>query len=226
MYINYNANPNNERIGDCTTRALTLFLGIDYYTTKQLQYSIAKQLNVNYNTNNTVDIVTKRKTHVLDKRLSINKFCKLHPQGEYLIHTVNHCVYIKNGDYYDTWDSGSRLIKSYIDKNDKQENTNTLIEQATKCESSYILFIKNCNTGRRYIIDNKLNKHRNDFTSCKLYDINDLDQAQNLLDIIVNEKPNYLNGTDYTINLVSVFMTTKRINLDYIIDSEYLNPSY
>ena len=40
---------------------------------------------------------------------TVKDFCTDHPQGEYLLAIGTHVVAVKDGDYYDTWDSGDEI---------------------------------------------------------------------------------------------------------------------
>jgi len=41
---------------------------------------------------------------------TVKDFCTDNPQGRYIVATQSHVVAIIDGDYYDTWDSGTEPI--------------------------------------------------------------------------------------------------------------------
>lgn len=47
---------------------------------------------------------------------TVSKFCRDHPQGIYLLATGTHVVAVINGNYFDTWDSGSEVPIFYFKK--------------------------------------------------------------------------------------------------------------
>ena len=47
---------------------------------------------------------------------SIKKFSTDHKKGAYIVGTGSHVVYIKNGNYMDTWDSGDETPIFYYTK--------------------------------------------------------------------------------------------------------------
>ena len=57
-------------------------------------------------------------------------FCSDHPRGEYLVGTGSHIIYCKDGNYYDSWDSGDLIPTYYFERsengilNRKDDNLN------------------------------------------------------------------------------------------------------
>lgn len=49
---------------------------------------------------------------------TVRDFCREHPYGTYLLALGTHVVAVKNGNYYDIWDSGNEQIKSYWKRED------------------------------------------------------------------------------------------------------------
>ena len=47
---------------------------------------------------------------------TVAEFCNEHPQGEYVLILPNHIVAVKDGDYYDSFDSGNETIDYYFEK--------------------------------------------------------------------------------------------------------------
>lgn len=45
MFVYYNANPNNEKIGDCVVRAISTALGIEYYKVLDMLYNNSNYFN-------------------------------------------------------------------------------------------------------------------------------------------------------------------------------------
>lgn len=114
MFVIYNPNPNNKRVGDCVIRAISKALGIsweDAYIELCIQGYIVGDLP---SSNHTWDVFLKAKGFTRDiipndcpQCYTIEDFCREHPQGIYVLGTGSHAVAIIDGDYYDTWDSGN-----------------------------------------------------------------------------------------------------------------------
>lgn len=48
--------------------------------------------------------------------VSVRKFCRMYPEGTYVIGTGNHAVAVLDGDYYDAWDSGDEIPEYFFEK--------------------------------------------------------------------------------------------------------------
>ncbi|MFM9972920.1 MAG: hypothetical protein ACKVQK_31475 [Burkholderiales bacterium] len=44
---------------------------------------------------------------------TVKEFALTHPQGIYILRVANHIVTVKNGLYFDSWDSGDKSIYKY-----------------------------------------------------------------------------------------------------------------
>lgn len=53
------------------------------------------------------------------KNVTVEEFSKRHPIGTYIIHTKGHVVTVKDGKYYDSWDSGKKIVLDYWVKKNK-----------------------------------------------------------------------------------------------------------
>lgn len=47
---------------------------------------------------------------------TIRQFCLDYPIGDYLVATGSHVVAVIDGNYYDTWDSGSEIPIYYFER--------------------------------------------------------------------------------------------------------------
>lgn len=111
--IEYNANPLNKRVGDCTVRAISKALDEDWertYVGICLQgflmadipnanavwgaYLKSRGFKRNIVSNDCPDCYTVR------------DFCEEHSKGRFVLALSGHVVAVVDGEYYDTWDSG------------------------------------------------------------------------------------------------------------------------
>lgn len=123
MYIEYNANPMNRRVGDCVIRAIAKASGQNWdrvYTDIAMQgflmYDMPSSNAVwgTYLTDNGYEV------HSIPNSCpdcySIRQFCEDFPKGTYIVATGTHVLTIIDGDYFDTWDSGDEIPIYYFRK--------------------------------------------------------------------------------------------------------------
>ena len=121
----YNPNPKSRNIGDCTLRSYCAAFDIDWDKAFDIASKIAKEQSsmIQYvapkvlveHFGCTVD-ETYKKTKAKD-RITVNSFAMTHPYGTYILHVRSHQVTVKNGEYWDSWDSGEKKVDNvYIVK--------------------------------------------------------------------------------------------------------------
>lgn len=116
MYVSYNANPDGNRVGDCTIRAISKVLG---QTWEQTYAGVAVEGMAIYNmpsANVVWNNYLKRKGFKryiipddLPEDYSVRDFCRDNPKGTFLLALSGHVVAVIDGNYYDTWDSGDEI---------------------------------------------------------------------------------------------------------------------
>ena len=114
MYIEYNSNPENKLVGDCVIRAISKVTDQDWERT-YMEVCVQGFMMHDMPSSNSVwggYLFTKgfRRYIVPDtypKRYTVKQFCIDNPKGLYLLATDQHVVAVKDGNYYDTWDSGN-----------------------------------------------------------------------------------------------------------------------
>ena len=116
MWIKYNANPANKHTPDCVIRAISVALNRSWLEVSDGLYELAReQFSVSI-----ADDIWGRYLYyhgfepfllpeACPTCVTIREFCRLYPKGVYIIGTGNHAVAVVDGDYYDTWDSGSEI---------------------------------------------------------------------------------------------------------------------
>ena len=120
MWEEYNANPNNNRTGDCVVRALAVVLEQPWekiYTDLFYQGLKLKGMpSTNavwgaYLRNNGFE--REAIPNTCPDCYTVRDFCKEHPEGNYVLALEHHIVGVKNGNYIDTWDCGNELPQYY-----------------------------------------------------------------------------------------------------------------
>jgi len=115
----YNPNPQGNNVGDCSLRAYCCAFGWSWDEAFDNSSKIAKSKALMMDSHKTCVAVMESQGYVLDdefrkakiKNLTVNEFAVRHPYGTYIVNTHGHLICVKNGKYYDSWDSGSKKIK-------------------------------------------------------------------------------------------------------------------
>lgn len=115
MFIYYNVNPNDEIIGDCVVRAISLALNIDYNIVVKLLINNSKYFNC--------DLLVKDCYGKLLDDMGFNCYdgtgFDVKELAEYffdkklLIRTEGHLLCALYGDVYDTWNSSHEMVDCF-----------------------------------------------------------------------------------------------------------------
>ena len=116
----YNPNPQNRRVGDCTIRAIAKVLSQDWQKT-YIDLCLQGFMMCDMPSANSVWGAYLRskgyRRGVLSSACSdcysVRDFCRDNPYGSYVLALPSHVVAITDGDYFDTWDSGSETPLYY-----------------------------------------------------------------------------------------------------------------
>lgn len=123
MYQHYQPNPRGVHTDDCVIRALTKALDVDWDTASV--YAIVQQIRdsdlyiKNYVWGNLLLRNGFTKHHIPDTCpdcFTVEDFAKEHPHGLYILGTGEHAVAVVDGDWYDTFDSGTMIPIVYYEK--------------------------------------------------------------------------------------------------------------
>ena len=118
----YNANPDNNRVEDCTIRAISTVLNKSWDEVF-ICICLTGLMMRNMPSANHVwgqymrDMGYRR--HIIpcrDDPCTVEEFCRTHPEGTFLLCLHEHVVCVMNGDWYDTWDSGGEYPIYYWSK--------------------------------------------------------------------------------------------------------------
>lgn len=128
-YVYYQPNKLDvkDKYGDCTIRALSKVLGLNWIDTylKTVPYCIK------YQTPNIFNLPQKLEAEVMEdmgftyhgvsnkkgtKRPTVYSFAKEHGNGKYILNVANHEVAVVDGQYFDTWDCGQCSLYGWYEK--------------------------------------------------------------------------------------------------------------
>ena len=121
MFIKYNPNPSRLNVGDCAIRSITSATG-DIWENVYIELALQGYMMHDMPSANRVwgeylyNHGFKRRLipeDCFDCSYTVKDFCKDHPYGTYVVATGSHVVCCRNGNYYDTWDSGEEQVHYY-----------------------------------------------------------------------------------------------------------------
>ena len=110
----YNPNPLNRSTGDCVPRALTVVLNCswDEAYIKLMLYGFEEKMmpSANYIHDKLLRENGFERFSSCPGCYTVKQFTDMYPSGTFLLGTGDHVVGVKNGVYFDSWDSGSEQI--------------------------------------------------------------------------------------------------------------------
>lgn len=119
-----NEKDKKNKYGDCTIRALSKALGLSWLEAFDVEIPFCRK----YQCSNIFDTPIQIRKNIMEelgfrytgisnsygsKRPTVLEFAKNHPTGTYILQVSHHVVTVKNGMYYDTWDSGRKSLYGY-----------------------------------------------------------------------------------------------------------------
>lgn len=117
-YIYFNNNPLGKSTGDCTVRALSCAMNNSWDDTymdlvnegyRQADMPSCNSVIASYLYNNGFQKYNLPKNEFY----SVKDFAESHPINLYVLATGNHFITVRDGDYYDAWDSGNEIPVAY-----------------------------------------------------------------------------------------------------------------
>ena len=116
----FNPNPKQKKIGDCTLRAYCAAFNISWEEAFDIASEIAKENSsmIQYVSDKvlqehfecTVDDKYNKKVIKPKERVTVGEYATTHPYGIYVLGMRNHLVTLRNGEYWDSWDCGDKKI--------------------------------------------------------------------------------------------------------------------
>lgn len=120
MWIWANPNPAKKEVPDCAIRAISIALNQPWIQTFDELYSVAR-MDFNMPSADSVwghYLYLKGFEPFLlpstcPRCITVEEFTKQYPYGVYIIGTGSHAVAVINGNFYDSWDSGSEVCSFF-----------------------------------------------------------------------------------------------------------------
>lgn len=114
-YQQYNANPRQRRVNDCTVRAISLATGRTWDQTFEELSKVAQAQAIMPDDVNYIDEYLERRFQKVcgckDRiRITVGEFVNTHPQGTYLITMRGHITCAIDGCIYDTFNPSDRFV--------------------------------------------------------------------------------------------------------------------
>ena len=119
MWIDYNPNPYGRRTIDCSVRALSLALGVDWDTAYLMLCAVGFAQKTMPSENDVWGEVLRRNGY---RKYDLNNECpgcytaeeflQMHPRGVYVLCFVGHVAIAIDGMVYDAWDSRAEIPKA------------------------------------------------------------------------------------------------------------------
>lgn len=116
----FNNNPAGRNVGDCSVRAVSVALGIDWETAFAMIAQNAYQMGDMPSSNAVWGSVLRQngfKRSVIPNScpdcFTAEQFAEEHPEGVYVLGFGNHVATVKDGLIWDSWDSSLEIPQYY-----------------------------------------------------------------------------------------------------------------
>ena len=117
---NWNPNPTGRLVGDCSVRAIAKALDIDWETAYSMTASNGYAMGDMPSADSVWGAVLRQNgfyrqaiENTCPDCYTVADFAKDNPSGVYVLALGGHVVTVEDGDWYDTWDSGSQVPQYY-----------------------------------------------------------------------------------------------------------------
>lgn len=120
MWVEYNGNPVGNRTGDCSVRAVSVALGIDWETAYDLITEAGRQMGMMPSTNAVWGAVLRQNgfyrkaiPNYCPNCYTAEDFCEDNPNGVFVLGFDGHVATVIDGDLYDSWNSSQEIPQYY-----------------------------------------------------------------------------------------------------------------
>ena len=120
MWIKYNPNPTGRNVGDCSVRAVSAALGIDWENAYDLITEAGRAMGDMPSSDSVWGAVLRQNgfyresiPNICPDCYTMENFCIDNPDGIFVVGFGGHVATVIDGDLYDSWDS-SQEIPVYV----------------------------------------------------------------------------------------------------------------
>ncbi len=120
MWIEYNKNPTGRQVGDCSVRAVSVALDVDWETAYVMMAVNGFSMGDMPNSNSVWGAVLRQNGFYRESIpdtcpdcYTAEDFSNDHPKGIFVLGFGDHVATVVDGDIYDAWDS-SKEIPQYV----------------------------------------------------------------------------------------------------------------
>ena len=121
MWKYFNPNPDGLKTNDCTIRAICAVTGLDWYTVHDALCAKSRTMSDMPSTDRVWWALLEDFDYeqvFLQQRCpdctTVRDFALAHPHGLYILAPYEHAVAVVDGDWLDSWDSGSTVPAYYF----------------------------------------------------------------------------------------------------------------
>lgn len=116
VYVYYNPNPAGRRVGDCSVRAISKALKIDWETAYMLLSQAGFDMCDMPSSDSVWGAVLRQNgfyrkaiPNVCPDCYTARDFCKDHPVGTFVLGFGGHVATVHDGQLFDSWDSSKEI---------------------------------------------------------------------------------------------------------------------
>lgn len=128
MFVEYNPNPVGRRVGDCSVRAISKALDIDWETAYVLLSMNGFSMRDMPSSDSVWGATLRQRGYsrrsvpdLCPDCYTAEDFCRDHPQGTFVLGFGGHVATVRDGTLFDSWDSSQEVPQFYWTKEEKEE---------------------------------------------------------------------------------------------------------
>lgn len=131
MWIEFNQNPTGRIVGDCSVRAVSVALGVDWEQAYTMMCVNGFSMGDMPSSNSVWGAVLRQHgfyrqaiENTCPDCYTADDFCYEHPKGTFVLGFGTHVATIIDGNIYDSWDSSREVPQYYWYKKEEDKNGN------------------------------------------------------------------------------------------------------
>ena len=121
MFRRFNPNPQGLRVGDCTVRAICAATGLGWYEVHDALCDLSREMadmpSADREWWSFLEMMGFSQMQLIDRCpdcYTVADFARDHPTGVYILGPYEHAVCLRDGAWWDSWDSGNTVPTYYF----------------------------------------------------------------------------------------------------------------